>query len=47
MADRVYTTDEIRKIVEPVARDYGVKKISLFGSYARGEATAGSGIDLH
>ena len=30
MADKVYTTDEIRKIIEPVARDYGMKKPENF-----------------
>jgi predicted nucleotidyltransferase len=46
MADRIYTTEEIKQIVEPIAREYGVGRLSLFGSYARGEATAKSDIDI-
>ena len=34
----IYTIDEIRRKVVPIAKKYGVKKLSLFGSYARGEA---------
>ena len=44
--DRVYTTDEIKKIIEPIARTYGIGRLSLFGSYARGEARPGSDIDI-
>ena len=42
----VYTIDQIRDITSPIAASYGVKKLSLFGSYARGEATEDSDIDL-
>ena len=41
-----YTVDEIRRIAVPIAVSYGVKSLSLFGSYARGEATERSDIDL-
>ena len=44
--DRVYTIDEIRSIVAPIAAAHDVGRIYLFGSYARGEATASSDIDL-
>lgn len=44
--DRVYTIDEIRFIVAPIAAAHDVGRIYLFGSYARGDATAGSDIDL-
>ena len=44
--DRVYSIDEIRRISVPVAQKYGVKKLSLFGSYARGEQQANSDIDF-
>ena len=47
MDKKIYTTEEIRRIVEPIAREYGVKRITLFGSYARGEATNKSDIDFH
>jgi len=46
MKNRVYTIEEISKIVSPIARSYGVGRLSLFGSYARGEATEGSDIDF-
>ena len=42
----VYTIEQIRSIASPIAAAYGVKSLSLFGSYARGEATEDSDIDL-
>jgi len=42
----IYTTDQIREIVTPIAASYGVRSLSLFGSYARNEATEDSDIDL-
>ena len=44
--DKVYTIDEIRAKAVPIAQKYGVKKLSLFGSYARGEADAQSDVDF-
>ena len=41
-----YSIDEIRKIVSKLAADYGAKRIYLFGSYARGDMTTDSDIDL-
>ncbi len=41
-----YTVDEIRKIVNPIAKQYGVASVGLFGSYARGEANEKSDIDF-
>lgn len=41
-----YTIDEIREKVKPVAERYGIEKVLLFGSYARGEATENSDVDL-
>lgn len=46
MAEHVYSIDEIRKIIAPIAKLHGVDKVFLFGSYARGDATAASDIDL-
>lgn len=37
---------EIQKIVVPIARSYGVKRIYLFGSYAKGTASEKSDVDL-
>lgn len=42
----VYTTEEIRTIVSPIAVKYHLKAVFLFGSYARGTATSASDIDL-
>jgi hypothetical protein len=44
--DKVYTLEEIRAKAIPIAKKYGVKRLSLFGSYARGEADAQSDLDL-
>ena len=46
MTDKIYTIDEIKKIVTPLAQKYGMKRMYLFGSYARGEATPESDIDF-
>lgn len=37
---------EIKEIVTPIAHEYGVESLSLFGSYSRGEETEESDIDL-
>ncbi len=42
----VYSIDELRTIIGDVGRQYGVKKIALFGSYSKGEQTPDSDIDL-
>ena len=41
-----YTVEEIKRRVTPVAQRYGLASVYLFGSYARGEATAESDVDL-
>ena len=41
-----YTIEEITRRVEPVAKKYKLAAVYLFGSYARGEATAESDVDL-
>ena len=41
------TIPEIKEIVPPICKKYGVKRASLFGSYARNEATKNSDIDLY
>jgi len=42
----VYTLDEIRKIAVPIAERYQLRRLALFGSYARGEATEQSDLDF-
>ena len=44
--DKVYTIEEIRAKAVPIAKKYGVKRLSLFGSYARGEAYSLSDLDF-
>ena len=44
--DRVYTVDEIKSIVAPIAKAHNVSRVYLFGPYARGEANASSDVDL-
>lgn len=41
-----YSIDDLRRIVAPIARAHGVKRVSLFGSYSRGTPTADSDVDL-
>ena len=43
---RIFTIREISEIVKPIAEAYGVERIYVFGSYARGSATEDSDIDL-
>lgn len=46
MDGEMYTVDEIREMVRPLLERYDMASTSLFGSYARGEATADSDIDV-
>jgi len=38
--------EEIKRKILPILRDYGVKKVALFGSYVRGEMEKESDIDI-
>ena len=42
----MYSVSDIQRIVAPIAARYGVERMTLFGSYARGENTPDSDIDL-
>lgn len=42
----VYTMDDLRRIIAPIAAQYGLRAVYVFGSYARGEANADSDSDL-
>lgn len=46
MSVKKYTIEEIKAIVEPIARKYGVERVYLFGAYARGDVTENSDVDL-
>ena len=41
-----YSTESLRQVLTPVFKKYGVKSAVLFGSYAKGCATAKSDVDL-
>lgn len=43
---KAYTVSEIKSIVSRLAKQYGAERIYLFGSYARGDMTSDSDIDL-
>ena len=40
------TIHEIQEVVSKLAKEYGAERVYLFGSYARGDMTEGSDIDL-
>ncbi len=42
----MYTIDEIKKKAIPVAEEYGIKSLKLFGSYAKGLNNENSDIDF-
>ena len=41
-----HTIAEIQATVARLAKEYGAERVYLFGSYARGDMTEGSDIDL-
>lgn len=44
--ESVYSIPQIRNIVSRYAGQYGAERVFLFGSYARGDMTPNSDIDL-
>ena len=46
MTDKIYTINEIKSVVGSIANRYGVKRVCLFGSYARGKANSQSDLDF-
>jgi predicted nucleotidyltransferase len=46
MSSVIYRIDEIRRRLEPVFRENDVRSAILFGSYAKGEATEKSDVDI-
>ncbi len=42
----LYDIETLRKKTVPIAKAHGVKRMSLFGSYARGEADKNSDVDV-
>ena len=46
MDGKVFSLDDIKEMVKPIAEKYQVEAIYLFGSYARGEADEESDLDF-
>ena len=46
MSGKVFSLDDIKAMVKPIAQKYQVDAIYLFGSYARGEADEESDLDF-
>ena len=46
MSNEVYTIEQLKAMLVPVFRLYGVKSAVLFGSYGKGMANAKSDVDL-
>lgn len=42
----IYSIEELRNIIGPIAKKYHLPAVYLFGSYARGTANEASDIDL-
>lgn len=42
----IYTLDDIEAKIIPIAKQYNISKVYLFGSYARGEEDENSDIDI-
>ena len=42
----IYTLDQLSEIITPIAEKYRLKAVYVFGSYARGEATEESDVDI-
>lgn len=42
----IYTIDELCSLIAPVAKRHGLKAVYVFGSYANGNATESSDVDL-
>lgn len=46
MKNIIFTIQDIKALVKPIAQKYKVREIYLFGSYARGEADESSDLDF-
>jgi predicted nucleotidyltransferase len=42
----IYTIDELKERISPIAQKYEIPVIYIFGSYARGEAVDDSDVDV-
>ena len=46
MENGIYTIEKIKELTKPIFKQYGIDKAYLFGSYARGDCTNNSDIDI-
>jgi len=46
MNNRIFSIQDIKALVSPIAKKYKVQGIYLFGSYARGDANESSDLDF-
>ena len=42
----IYSVEELKQRIAPIAEKYGLREVYLFGSYARSEATEQSDVDI-
>lgn len=42
----MYSIEQLRQVISPIAQKYDAKQVYLFGSFARGEAKLDSDVDL-
>ena len=42
----IYTVDELKRIIGPIAQKYEIPAVYIFGSSARNEATENSDVDI-
>lgn len=44
--EKIYAFEELQRIICPILQNYGVRRAYLFGSYARGDASEKSDVDI-
>ncbi len=47
ISNDIFTIKQIKAIIKPILNKYGITDINLFGSYARGEQTKNSDVDIY
>ena len=46
LSDKIYSVEEIKRLVNPILRRNNVRKAVLFGSYVKGSADEKSDVDI-